>query len=106
MNKEKQIEEIFNIIVDGIVDGEDNNGVPTIKTCCEISKTIYNAGYRKQREGEWVLEYETYGKMICSTCKEEAPLTYELDNLYQLCTVYVKKQFCPNCGAKMKGGAE
>ena len=32
MKKEKQIEEIFNIIVDGVIDGDDNNGMPTGNT--------------------------------------------------------------------------
>lgn len=50
MEKEKQIEEIFNIIVDGVIDGEDNNGVPTGNTCVNIAKAIYNAGYRKENE--------------------------------------------------------
>lgn len=47
---EKQIEEILNIIVDGVIYGEDNNGVPTWNTCHSIAEAIYNAGYRKQRE--------------------------------------------------------
>lgn len=62
------------------------------------------AGYRKQGEAEWILEYEYYGKMICSNCKTEAPITTKLDNGYRMYTEYVKKPFCPNCGAQMKGG--
>ena len=50
MDKEKQIEEMFNIIVDGIIDGEDNNGVPTGNTCSNIAESIYAQGYRKQSE--------------------------------------------------------
>ncbi len=50
MSKEKQIEEMFNIIVDGVIDGEDNNGVPTGNTCANIAEALYNAGYRKQSE--------------------------------------------------------
>ena len=65
MSKEKQIEEIFNIIVDGVIDGEDNNGVPTGNTCLNIAEHLYNAGYRKQ--GEWIsvderLPENDYGK--------------------------------------------
>lgn len=50
MNREKQIEEMFNIIVDGIIDGEDNNGVPTGNTCSNIAESIYAKGYRKAFE--------------------------------------------------------
>ena len=52
MTKEKQIEEMFNIIVDGVIDGEDNNGVPTGNTCTNIAKALYEAGYRKADEEE------------------------------------------------------
>lgn len=52
MTKEKQIEEMFNIIVDGVIDGEDNNGVPTGNTCANIAKALYEAGYRKADEEE------------------------------------------------------
>ena len=55
MKKEKQIEEIFNIIVDGVIDGDDNNGMPTGNTCVNIAKDIYNAGYRKVTDGAVVL---------------------------------------------------
>ena len=52
MSREKQIEEMFNIIADGVIDGEDNHGVPTGITCLNIARTIYDAGYRKQ--SEWI----------------------------------------------------
>ena len=54
MRKENQIEEMFNIIVDGVIDGENNHGVPTGKTCLNIAQALYEEGYRKQREGEWI----------------------------------------------------
>lgn len=52
-------------------------------------------GYHKQSEGEWVFEHEYYGKMLCSNCKGEA--------LVNECSEYVDSDYCPNCGAKMKG---
>lgn len=52
----------------------------------------------KQSAGEWIFEHEFYGKMLCSNCKEEA--------LVNECNEYVDSDFCPNCGAKMKGGVE
>ena len=42
-------------------------------------------GYRKQSEGEWLVG----GK--CTACNEYS---------------HIRTKFCPNCGAKMKGGAE
>lgn len=50
----------------------------------------------KQSEGEWVFNRgRTYGEpaYYCSLCGEGAS-DYGMDN------------FCPHCGAKMKGGAE
>lgn len=89
--KEKQIEEMFNIIVDGVIDGEDNNGVPTSNTCANIAEALYNAGYRKQSEGEWekrtfiIFDSEKVG-FRCLKCNTtwDAPT-----------------KFCPNCGAYM-----
>jgi hypothetical protein len=59
------------------------------------AKKLYNAGYRKQKEGEWVEEvrFAREGKVLL--------LHYKCN----LCGVYLATQanFCPNCGAKMKG---
>ena len=65
-------------------------------------------GYRKQSEGEWKLEHETYGKMRCSVCGKECPTERKPDPYedYQMTDFYITSPFCPNCGAKMKGGAE
>jgi hypothetical protein len=60
-----------------------------------IAEKLYNAGYRKQSEGDWIFEHEYFGKMLCSNCKGEA--------LVNECSEYVDSDFCPNCGAKMKG---
>jgi rubrerythrin len=56
----------------------------------------YAAGYRRQSEGEWqkriwiIFDSEIVGYR-CSECNT----TWDAPNNY-----------CPNCGAKMKGGAE
>jgi hypothetical protein len=48
------------------------------------AERLYAAGYRKQSEGEWIGDWD----FTCSVCQE--PFEY-------------KTNFCPNCGAKMKG---
>ena len=96
MSKEKQIDEMAKII-HGYCEAPCCGGCDY---CLEYLKaeSIYNAGYRKQKEGEWIFEHEFYGKMLCSNCKEEA--------LVNECNEYVDSDFCPHCGARMKGGAK
>lgn len=65
-----------------------------------IAKALYDAGYRKQVDGEWLERKgerwigsevcETYTYYNCSICEG-----YSLR----------RTNHCPNCGAKMKGGA-
>lgn len=62
-----------------------------------IREGLLNAGYRKQREGEWV---KVMNHKECSKCGYNAPYKkikagYHLQDL---------SNYCPNCGAKMKGG--
>lgn len=65
--------------------------------CDAIAVGIYDAGYRKQSEGEWepIVKCKTSTKTL---------IYYQCS----LCGVYLATQsnFCPNCEAKMKGGAE
>jgi hypothetical protein len=56
-----------------------------------IAKHLYNAGYRKQKDGRW--KGAGLGDYYCSLCCS----TYSGGDEYN---------YCPNCGAKMKGGAE
>ena len=51
-------------------------------------------GYRKQSEGEWQ-KPSRYSEPVCTICKK-SPCQY----------FGMLPPFCPNCGAKMKGGAE
>ena len=51
---------------------------------------LYNAGYRKQSEGEWTYS-EDKRSMKCTHCRKRMKI--QLD-----------RRYCPNCGAKMKGG--
>jgi membrane protease subunit (stomatin/prohibitin family) len=102
MSKEKQIDEIETLLCYGCQDIPvevcHNRGLSCDRHRAEI---IYNAGYRKQSEGEWKYPpYAPFGGSYemkrCSVCGYKPD--FDNDNPYT--------KFCPNCGAKMKGGAE
>ena len=105
MDEQKQIEEMAEELRHSC-EGEcfrDKDGF----TDCDVCKAclLYNAGYRKQSEGHWlIIEYEYF---TCSKCGYYHPngcdTTKEAkeklaDGIYP--------KYCAECGAKMKGGAE
>jgi uncharacterized OB-fold protein len=51
-----------------------------------MASMLIDKGWRKQSEGEWIAQGLANPK--CSVCKHYG---------------YYKDNFCPNCGAKMKG---
>lgn len=62
-----------------------------------LAEAVYNAGYRKQSEGTWEKSDIPGEKYVCSECGCACwYYDYEGD--------VAKSKFCPNCGAKMKGG--
>ena len=74
-----------------------------------LAELLYNAGYRKERQGEWIDLYKgKYENKLyaCSVCRKGAFLRVEADELNTPRTVQALTPYCPNCGAKMKGGAE
>ena len=95
-----QIEEMGQDIAYSCIDlVESGCGDNNCYTC--LAKALYKAGYRKQSEGEWVwytspvcLSGDLYSK--CSVCGTSDP--------YQVTTFKRRANFCPNCGARMKGG--
>lgn len=103
--KEKQIAEMAKIVA--VARGYGC----TEKDCCgesckiwemgcfpyEGAKTLYNAGFRKQREGEW-LERKGEEWIGSETCQ-----TYTYYNC-SICDGFSKREtnFCPDCGARMK----
>ena len=70
----------------------------------KTAKALYDKGYRKQSEGEWKDHYlikvkcpdNVYPSVKCSACE-----TVFCDIINNHHFMY---NFCPNCGAKMKGG--
>jgi hypothetical protein len=78
---------------------------------CDQSKYVavhlYNEGYRMQSEGEWKQTTEPLGChdvdcVECSACGE----SWVLDEDFDYDVVKDFWNYCPACGAKMKGGAE
>lgn len=66
------------------------------------AERLYNAGYRKQSVGKWIWINQATGYLEppygdtckCSLCEFVIDISESNYN------------FCPNCGARMKGGAE
>lgn len=91
MSKEKQIEEMARDLCIQCAEGRPCYIARDGGLCESITRqatAVYNAGYRKQSEGEW-----TYGDndtMKCTLCRRRMPKI-------------ILARFCPNCGAKMKG---
>ena len=85
MSKEKQmIEELADFLW-------RNTLIHTEDLCHDVAETIITEGYRKQSEGEWRIDQ--HGNGWCSVCNHCGFLEEEDSTDY-----------CPNCGAKMKGG--
>lgn len=57
-----------------------------------LTRELFDDGYRKQSEGEWI-KPSMYSEDICSKCGKSPKIFFGL-----------LSPFCPNCGAKMKGG--
>lgn len=106
MTKEKQIEEMTKITCSMYCRDKEKKcaGIQECDMKClhyQRCEALYNAGYRKQIEGEWIFkEYseDTYTNLTriyeCSLCGRTIECLNEADEPY-----------C-HCGAKMKGGAE
>jgi hypothetical protein len=69
-----------------------NPNVAFMTTATKTAESLYNAGYRKQREGEWKEVYRNNQATVyeCTNCNH---LSFGISD------------YCI-CGAKMKGGAE
>lgn len=94
MREKKEIEELSDFFYS--VDRTSYLGGPIrVMNYNALALACYDAGYRRQREGEWEIVKGSNGKerMVCSKCRHQQDLASTFT-------------YCPNCGAKMKGGAE
>lgn len=99
MSKEKSIEatEVFSILSATI------NGANFDDLCDAAHRIVHIAGYHKQSEGEWLVSecpLTASKKVKCSECGyiEHRGPAWNIS--------WGMHKYCPNCGAKMKGGAE
>ena len=98
MSKEKQIEEMAEIMSHSC-EGECFTNKDGLTDCavCEAC-LLYEAGYRKQSEGKW--EKFEGERFICSNCAK----VFGLGSTATIHDVKRVWNFCPNCGARMSGG--
>lgn len=81
--------------------------------CCSYNTAeataLYNAGYRKQREGENISQMHPSDEFICEKCgliiRECCRYEIDEDDGDEICYEFPYR-FCPRCGMKVKGGAE
>ena len=113
MSKEKQIDEMaLSICKSRMVADEDDvcRKCNYHENCLyeDIACGLYKAGYRKQSKGEWHYNPDGMdwglGAWECSVCgckNDNLPMDKNINPLR-----WAGSKYCPNCGAKMKGGAE
>ena len=100
MSIDKQIAEMANDYYEIMLKASKSFGTMSQGVSKFYARHLYEKGYRKQSEGEWIDQYQgQYANQLykCSVCGETA---FHDDKRWFL------TNFCPNCGAKMKGGAE
>ncbi len=102
MTKDKQIEEMAQDICRERTCPTKCNGGNCYKKCKAhiYAERAFEAGYRKQSEGEWLNGVN--GSKVCSLCGKE-PLYTKSGTVFATTFYRVKSNFCPECGAKMKG---
>ena len=105
----KQIEEMAFTDVDILANDINQHCADLAENYCGdthcvscLANALYNAGYRKQREGEWVTDTENKISMVteCSVCKHD----FWFMKKGQL--NIDRMPYCPNCGAKMKNATD
>jgi hypothetical protein len=90
MTKEKQIEDMAKVVGYTYTVAKGVGAVyPSPKM---VAMDLYDAGYRKQSEGEWELHKD--GSGTCSECHFTQKNVWDYDNW---------QNFCGHCGVRMKG---
>ena len=104
-SKEKQIEEMAKDLIEShSIDAwaARVHGEAYTDYNATARKLIAN-GWQKQSEGEWtVIRAQGFAYAKCTRCEKDYPMPPH----WTIGDVVKYRRFCPNCGAKMKGGAE
>lgn len=74
----------------------DENVERTDCTDCLIAEHLYNAGYRKQSEGEWIRRYSKHTDHLGTFMKYDG-------DFCSVCGELGHGNYCSNCGARMRG---
>lgn len=99
MSKERKLYFEFKQMADDLRKAEHWEDLDGVLNRNKTMQNLYKMGYRKQSEGEWVPSDIPQEKYVCSVCGG-ACWYYDFQG------DVAKSRYCPNCGAKMKGGAE
>ena len=93
MSKDKHIDEKHNLSESIYMSGYGLDW----KDSDDIAEQLYTEGYRKQSEGKWVNNH-------CTNCGM-TPIGEEIWEMLDMTPPKYElfMDFCPNCGAKMKG---
>ena len=115
-NEKQAIKEMANILEQAKIDAHVTIGSMNYGFGMWYAKACYTAGYRKQSVGEWEW-FEEWNPSTpehprecddcgwrCGECK--TALADIVGGYWDNPDEKPNLNFCPNCGAKMKGGAE
>lgn len=94
MDEKEQIEEMARSLL------LKHHGIECFCNCTVCGKcstyyyaeTLYNEGYRKQIESEWIFHED--GSATCKHCGTTQKCVWDMDNF---------QAYCGHCGAHMKG---
>ena len=88
-------------------DYENTIYIELCKDALSLIKELTEENERLRSKGEWVDQYN--GKYdnpiyVCSVCQRGTLLKPYIDDLGNMKMEQALSEFCPRCGAKMKGG--
>ena len=97
-NEKQAIEEMAEVLEKAKIDAHTTIGSMNNGFGMWYATAVYNAGYRKQSEGEWKDNH-------CTICGM-TPIGEETWTKHNITPPRFEwfMDFCPNCGAHMKGG--